>query len=51
MAFSPMCSKLECDKISNIVLYVKSFGPVYFCASHALWNLKTEGEIIQWNNV
>lgn len=40
MKYRPSCAKMECDHRSDTILVLPSFGPIYFCAAHALMNLK-----------
>lgn len=42
--YRPDCSKMECRNISDIILYLPTFGPVYFCAEHGLRNIKLAPE-------
>jgi hypothetical protein len=43
----PRCEKMGCEWMSDAVLYLPVFGPVYFCASHALWNyIETSKETV-----
>jgi hypothetical protein len=46
MKHRPMCSKMQCRRISDAVLCLPMFGPVYFCADHALSNLRGSHEIL-----
>lgn len=43
--YRPDCAKMECRRVSDVVYYLPTFGPVWFCAKHGLMHLKeyTEG--------
>lgn len=42
MKHRPNCAKMLCGKISDVMLSLVVFGPLYFCAEHALLNLKED---------
>lgn len=40
MKYSPMCQKSGCTRISDLILTLKAFGHMYFCARCGLQNIK-----------
>lgn len=44
----PKCVKMECHDLSDVLLHLPSFGPLYFCAFHARLNM-IELEVINGN--
>jgi hypothetical protein len=42
----PRCAKMSCTHGADVVLHLLMFGPVYFCADHALSNLKEDSSYV-----
>lgn len=43
----PRCEKTGCKWLSDSILFLPTFGPVYFCAAHALSNfIETSREVL-----
>jgi len=40
MKHRPNCAKMTCNHLSDSILFLPVFGPIYFCAGHTLLNLK-----------
>lgn len=40
MKFIPNCSKRNCRRAGNVLLRLVGFGPVFYCAGHALQFMK-----------